>query len=1244
MQRSHTTSWYAYDADNCVAVTDGDLVSGAIAVSGRSTSYAVTYDTVGNMVMRPTKSGANLLGQHNVYDNRGELVLASFASALDGSNDRGVAETRTYDAGGNVIIDNQYYSLGTTATKRYNPKTDPDSPDYIDGAGGGTGANIGGYLSTATVTRYDSFGRVSAEQTFGHDEFWDGTGGDTMPGPLPDENATSYAGMTLQTSVLYQGPGGSSAYDAMGNIVFYQYRVNSQRLDQYTVTYLKKEGYLESATSGVNVTNLPDVRPDTDESYYNVRGERIAIAQHTQYGFGTVADTVRVFAYDGNGQIISRHDGTASGSTIDQGTSPALKNQHYVYVNGQQVAHYDESTTVDVLSQVTAFSNSNGSGDYVVQEGDTLKSIAQAVYGNASLWYIVAQANALNGDADLAVGLSLSIPAVTTSKNDSTTFKPYNPSEIQGSTTPNLPVIAPPPPPPKQHCNVIAAIVVIAVVVVASILTAGAALAAAGATLADTFALGATALAGGAGFTAATVGAAALGGFVGSVAGQVAGDALGVHQGFSFGEALTGGLTAGATAGLGGVLQGSATFSELAANGSTVLNTAGKVALATGSYAAQNASAAITGQDHHFSWAGVVASAASAFVPSSLHLPTEQDSLLAIGSGAENSFLGEAAGIAVAGGVQREVSRALGDDHTASWESIGESAVATALVHAAGGALEAQENAPVARQSAYSFDLTKGGQEVGAADSLASYDPPQSLMVASGDGYATYTGTYHSASGASGDPSTTSNTVAGLSDMAPWDPGVPSSGALPWESVYDLGPNTVGQALGTEYAQFAQHRMTGYLTGNPDTYTTKLPRITVHATPAGVADAHWDPVWAAAQAQRLALQQTTDQANERATREFFNNESKKVVLAPYYAAKGELIKLANFVYNTAKVGGEFQAAQYAQMRAFSRGDANADDVGNRLRAVALQDAAKPSAKLFAITPFEDAAAHGFDVIGGADGVISLAKFAESTGPKAIEALSGLLRRPATDLVPEAGVGVDVVDTASAAERLPVADTNLPFVDDGPNTIEQLPVSTYQRLDEVPQARAVSEVNSRGYVDAAGESDIVPNNALVDAEVSALQRIAANNSVDTGSAARMARIDELTTANYNRLLQNDLAGTDYVYRAVPENMLDIYRAQGSISGRGGSSTYFSLEGGASPLQQKLGAQLLDEPQVLLKIPTSELVGPTVPRPFGYSSVPQTIGREYFVNSYPQYGAGGFRQFMGTTNSYSDSWIVSPWGAR
>lgn len=44
------------------------------------------------------------------------------------------------------------------------------------------------------------------------------------------------------------------------------------------------------------------------------------------------------------------------------------------------------------------------SGQWVVQAGDTLSAIAQATYGDSSLWYLVAQANGLGGDSDLRVG------------------------------------------------------------------------------------------------------------------------------------------------------------------------------------------------------------------------------------------------------------------------------------------------------------------------------------------------------------------------------------------------------------------------------------------------------------------------------------------------------------------------------------------------------------------------------------------------------------------------------------------------------------------------------------------------------------------------------------------------------------------------------------------------------------------------------------------------------------------------
>ena len=76
---------------------------------------------------------------------------------------------------------------------------------------------------------------------------------------------------------------------------------------------------------------------------------------------------------------------------------------------------------------------------------------------------MLAAANALSGDADLVAGTQLKVPGVDVSKNDATTFKPYNPNEIIGSTAPGLPYI---PPQPKSGCSALATIIRVVVAVV----------------------------------------------------------------------------------------------------------------------------------------------------------------------------------------------------------------------------------------------------------------------------------------------------------------------------------------------------------------------------------------------------------------------------------------------------------------------------------------------------------------------------------------------------------------------------------------------------------------------------------------------------------------------------------------------------------------------------------------------------------------------------------------------------------
>ena len=50
-------------------------------------------------------------------------------------------------------------------------------------------------------------------------------------------------------------------------------------------------------------------------------------------------------------------------------------------------------------------------GNYVVREGDTLQSIARAVWGDAAMWYLIADANGLNGSSALVAGQSDQDPA-----------------------------------------------------------------------------------------------------------------------------------------------------------------------------------------------------------------------------------------------------------------------------------------------------------------------------------------------------------------------------------------------------------------------------------------------------------------------------------------------------------------------------------------------------------------------------------------------------------------------------------------------------------------------------------------------------------------------------------------------------------------------------------------------------------------------------------------------------------------
>ncbi|MGQ5522076.1 LysM peptidoglycan-binding domain-containing protein, partial [Chitinimonas sp. PSY-7] len=340
---------------------------------------------------------------------------------------------------------------------------------------------------------------------------------------------------------------------------------------------------------------------------------RQLVKQVQGQGDGMVDNERSIFIRNTDGQIIHKvHHTGRSGESIE--------NIHYLYANGNAVGEtgvYADGTHKTQLDEgrfarIESLGKDHpgsGVGTYTVQGGETLRHIAGQVYGNSNLWYLLADANGLSEDSELKAGTRITIP--NTSKSDAIsadTFKAYKEDEVVGSQMPNLKT-----PPPKKKCGGFGMVLMIVVTVAVAVYTAGAAAAlmnlATGAS--TTFAAGATVMAGGAGFGAAALGAAAVGGFAGSVAGQLVGKATGDVEKFSLRQAFVSGVTAGVTAGMGHYLQ---------AAGET--NTALKYAKIAGSALTSNAVSQQvsiwTGLQERFNWSQMAAAGVAAPVASTI--------------------------------------------------------------------------------------------------------------------------------------------------------------------------------------------------------------------------------------------------------------------------------------------------------------------------------------------------------------------------------------------------------------------------------------------------------------------------------------------------------------------------------------------------------------------------------------------------------------------------------------------------
>ena len=671
--------YFQYDAMNRQTVVDAVDASGNLGQQG----HRLTYDLNGNrasdtfwgnrvassggapVIIGYDESGAAIYGSTPVtfttsqalvteayaYDNLGRLASV----VRDGVQ----VDHREYDAAGHVLQTGPGGNL-------------PQGYATALNAGVPAGSSIG--METRR-NRFDANGRLLHQTVLASDN-------------------------TLKNEIDY------NSYDAAGNLLSYKLSdlTSANYTNTYTYTLTKGEGYQEKTIAATSTV----FQPGTTTNGYDVNGNLISVTDSTK------ASNNRTFVNDAAGRaLFVNQNGNVERQLIVNGE---VLGRYGVGIDEVTPRVGDGDPNFKPLADFSfGYQPINGNyptaspGSYTVQAGDTLGSIARGAYGDAQLWWRVADANGLTGDADLRVGQTLTIPnRVGTVHNGADTFKPYDPSKITGDTTPNMPA-----PNNGSDCGGLGALLVVIVIVVVAVVTqqyylttvgtevgaagaAGTAAASGGAAAAGTGA----AAAGATYTTGSLIAAGAIGGAAGAVAGQIVGNAIGLYDGFDW-KAVALGALGGAVAG------GLSNWSAFSGSASSATNVA--VRAAVGNAVTQGVAVA-TGLQDHFDWRGVAAAAVGGAVGQNvsdgLKGSTAFDTLGQNGAAiAKASISGFAAGVAAA---------------AARGGSISVARVATdAFGNALGGSLAAASTSG----SSSSYDYSKAPDQTAAEDArLGRYE------------------------------------------------------------------------------------------------------------------------------------------------------------------------------------------------------------------------------------------------------------------------------------------------------------------------------------------------------------------------------------------------------------------------------------------------------------------------------------------------------------------------------------------
>ncbi|SMC27724.1 YD repeat-containing protein [Andreprevotia lacus DSM 23236] len=522
--------WYTYDSMNRFLVSQGNLVNGTITKG--TEGVIVAYDLAGRRIAADYSAGYGADSENGhteqyTYSNDGYLLQVNINGTKRVAN--------TIDAGGRTTLALQYKENGTSVLQSTETAYLGDNRiNTLKVISSGTTASTndtrydyqtnGTLAGTHAVSTGNSGPSTIVDTTYAY-ELWDGA----------KQSKVTVSG--LQPNVSGWKPGEAKyKYDVNGHLIDVEVadKVDNGIGNRHFVYRLDAQGLILRRDEYINGNQY------RWRQYYYVGGKRVGDVANDGPSRNDYADALQALNNQGNNDTRYRDWQPISSADFDQNYEP-----------------------------ISPDYPGNSSGSYIVNTGDTLQSIAQAIWGDASMWYVLAEANGLTGQETLSAGQVLSTPnKVTNIHHTATTQRVYNPGEAMGEVNPSLPN-APVPKADDDGCGVLGQVIMLVVAAVVTIYTAGAAstllagqsLGTFGATMSAGFsaiggelgvAIAGGSIASGIGGLATAALSATIGGAVGSIASQGVGMAMGNVQSFSWSQVGIAALGAGLTAGIGG--------------------------------------------------------------------------------------------------------------------------------------------------------------------------------------------------------------------------------------------------------------------------------------------------------------------------------------------------------------------------------------------------------------------------------------------------------------------------------------------------------------------------------------------------------------------------------------------------------------------------------------------------------------------------------------------------------------------